>query len=104
MNLVAKEFVASRTDGDGVLILSRFTGAARELTEALLVNPYSADECARAIQRAITMPEDDRRQRMRWLRTVVADNDIYRWVSAITSTLVGLRAARDLRPLPAEAQ
>lgn len=79
MNLVAKEFVASRTDNDGVLILSSFTGAARELASALPINPFSADQIADAIHRALTMPTDERRRRMRALRAAVRENNIYRW-------------------------
>ena len=87
MNLVAKEFVASRTDGDGALILSQFTGAARELTSALLVNPFSADEMADAIMNALTMPEDERRRRMQKMRAAVADNNVYRWAGKFLSAL-----------------
>jgi trehalose 6-phosphate synthase len=87
MNLVAKEFVASRTDGDGTLILSQFTGAARELTSALLVNPFSADEMADAILQALTMPEDDRRRRMQKMRESVAANNVYRWAGKFLSAL-----------------
>ncbi len=79
MNLVAKEYVASRTDEDGVLVLSNFTGAARELGSALLVNPFSVDEMADALRRALTMPREERRRRMRTLRRVVRENNIYSW-------------------------
>jgi trehalose 6-phosphate synthase len=84
---VAKEFVASRTDGDGTLILSQFTGAARELTSALLVNPFSADEMAEAILQALTMPEDERRRRMQKMRESVAANNVYRWAGKFLSAL-----------------
>jgi trehalose 6-phosphate synthase len=87
MNLVSKEFVASRFDDDGVLILSRFTGAARELKEAVLVNPYAIDETAEAIRQALEMPADERRKRMQRLRGVVADHNIYRWAGKYLSTL-----------------
>ena len=87
MNLVAKEFVASRTDEDGVLILSQFTGAARELTDALLVNPFAADEMADAILHALTMPEDERRRRMAKMREAVAENNVYRWAGKFLSAL-----------------
>lgn len=79
MNLVAKEFVSSRTDGDGVLVLSMHTGAARELLDALLVNPYDIDQMADAMYEAYLMPEDVRRQRMAKMRTQVRINDVYRW-------------------------
>jgi len=88
MNLVAKEFVASRFDEDGVLLLSPFTGAARELTEALLVNPYATDHFAEAIKTAVEMPEEERRRRMRKMRDVVRENNIYKWAADIISELV----------------
>jgi len=87
MNLVAKEFVSSRVDGDGVLILSRFTGAARELTEALLINPYATDDFAGAIKDAIEMPKEQRQARMRKLRQTVEQNNIYRWAGNIINEL-----------------
>jgi alpha,alpha-trehalose-phosphate synthase [UDP-forming] len=88
MNLVAKEFVASRFDEDGVLILSRFTGAARELTDAVLVNPFAIDEMAMALRSALEMPEEERRKRMQKLRGIVAENNIYRWAGKYLSTLL----------------
>jgi trehalose-6-phosphate synthase len=90
MNLVAKEFVASRIDGDGVLILSAFTGAARELTDALIVNPFAIDEMVEAIHRAIIMPAEERRRRMNRMRSVVAANNVYRWAGKILLTLSGM--------------
>jgi trehalose 6-phosphate synthase len=90
MNLVAKEFVSSRIDDDGVLILSQFTGAARELTEALLVNPYATDDFAESIKKAIEMPTEQRQARMRKLRQVVEENNIYRWAGNIISELANL--------------
>ena len=88
MNLVSKEFVASRTDEDGVLILSRYTGAARELTNAVLVNPLAMNEMAEAIHLALTMSPEERRRRMQRLRETVAANDIYRWAGKFLSALV----------------
>jgi trehalose 6-phosphate synthase len=88
MNLVAKEYVSSRFDEDGVLILSQFTGAARELTDALLVNPYNVEEMADAIRLALEMPEAERRRRMQKMRTAVADNNIYRWAGKAVSALL----------------
>jgi trehalose 6-phosphate synthase len=88
MNLVAKEFVASRFDGDGALILSRFTGAARELTSAVLVNPFAVDEVADAIHLTLQMPEDERRKRMQKMRTVVEENNVYRWAGKLLSALL----------------
>jgi len=88
MNLVAKEFVASRYDENGVLILSSFAGAARELTDALLVNPFSIDEMAEAIHRAVTMGPAECRKRMQRLRAATAENNIYRWAGKILLTLL----------------
>ena len=88
MNLVAKEFVASRFDGDGVLILSPFTGAARELTEALLVNPYATDHFAEAIKAAVEMPQEERQRRMLRMRETVRENNVYKWAGDIISELV----------------
>jgi trehalose 6-phosphate synthase len=88
MNLVAKEYVASRVDEDGVLILSDFTGASRELTDAIIVNPFSEEESVEAIRQALEMPEEERRKRMRKMRAVVAENNIYRWAGKIISALL----------------
>jgi len=90
MNLVAKEFVASRVDGDGVLILSQFAGAAAELQEAILINPFAIDEFARKIKEAIEMPEMERRRRMKNMRETVASNNIYRWGGSIVSKLISM--------------
>jgi len=90
MNIVAKEFVSSRIDEDGMLILSRFTGAARELTEALLINPYATDDFAESIKKAIEMPEEHRKAKMKKLRQIVEENNIYRWAGNIISELVNL--------------
>jgi trehalose 6-phosphate synthase len=79
MNLVAKEFVAAREDERGVLVLSQFTGAARELTEALIVNPYDLDEASSALATALTMSPDEQRERMRSMRAFVAEFNVYRW-------------------------
>ena len=79
MNLVAKEFVAARDDEQGVLILSQFAGASRELSEALVVNPYDADQCAAALDAALNMPAAEQRDRMRMMRGVVREFNVYRW-------------------------
>jgi trehalose 6-phosphate synthase len=79
MNLVAKEFVAARDDEAGVLLLSQFTGAARELPEALVVNPYDADQCATALDAALTMPLRMQRARMRLMRGLLREFNVYRW-------------------------
>jgi trehalose 6-phosphate synthase len=85
MNLVSKEFVAARSDEHGVLILSEFTGAARELTDALIVNPYAIDQLAEVYQTALTMPAGEQQRRMRRMRRQVADNNIYRWAGMLLS-------------------
>ncbi|WP_242343335.1 bifunctional alpha,alpha-trehalose-phosphate synthase (UDP-forming)/trehalose-phosphatase [Anaeromyxobacter terrae] len=87
MNLVAKEFVASRPDGDGVLVLSELAGAAAELAEALLVNPYDLQQTAAAFHRALTMPEDERRTRMAALRQRVFGYDVHAWARAFLARL-----------------
>src|SRR5262249_53225487 len=79
MNLVAKEFVAAHCDAAGVLILSEFAGAARQLREALLVNPYDVDAMAESIERALNMPENEQRARMRQLNTRVSRFDVHHW-------------------------
>ena len=83
MNLVAKEFVASRDDEQGVLVLSQFTGAARELHDALPVNPYHVDQCADTFDRALRMPTDEQRVRMRSMRRLVQEHNVYRWAGAM---------------------
>jgi trehalose 6-phosphate synthase len=83
MNLVAKEFVASRDDEQGVLVLSQFTGAARELHDALPVNPYHVDQCAEVMDRALRMPLDEQRVRMRSMRRLVQEHNVYRWAGAM---------------------
>ena len=90
MNLVAKEFVSARVDGDGVLILSRFTGAAGEMKEALLINPFDIAEFARKIGEAIEMPEAERRRRMKAMRETVAGNNIYRWGGSMVARLISI--------------
>lgn len=79
MNLVAKEFVAARDDERGVLVLSQFTGAAHELHEALIVNPYHVEQTAEALYRGLTMPEFEQQERMRSMRDLVRDFNVYRW-------------------------
>jgi trehalose 6-phosphate synthase len=83
MNLVAKEFVAARDDRRGVLILSPFTGAAREMPEALLVNPYATDAFADALNTALTMPVEEQQRRMQRMRAQVAEHNIYRWAGLL---------------------
>jgi trehalose 6-phosphate synthase len=83
MNLVAKEFIASRPDLRGVLVLSRFTGAARELREALDVNPFAVDEFACVLHKALSMPDAEQERRMRALRARVEEHTIYDWAAAV---------------------
>jgi trehalose 6-phosphate synthase/phosphatase len=105
MNLVAKEFVASRTDGDGVLVLSEFAGAAWELPEALQVNPYDTEATAEVIFRALSMEPEERRARLTPLRERVATFDVHRWVSNFMDQLERVTdpAARALSPAAGEA-
>jgi trehalose 6-phosphate synthase len=94
MNLVAKEFVAAREDERGVLILSRFTGAARELRDALIVNPYDIEQLADSIRTALEMPVAEQRARMRRMREIVRDRNIYRWAAELITDLAQLRIER----------
>ncbi len=95
MNLVAKEYVAARHDLRGVLVLSRFTGAAQELTDAVLINPFAVDEFAQALRLALEMPEEEQERRMRRLRQIVTDNNIYRWAGMLLSEAGKLVNARE---------
>jgi trehalose 6-phosphate synthase len=91
MNLVAKEFVAARDDERGVLVLSRFTGAAAELSEALLVNPYDLEEASSALATAVAMPVEEQADRMRAMRDVVAEFNVYRWAGRMLSDAARVR-------------
>src|SRR5262249_38956140 len=91
MNLVAKEFVASRDDESGVLILSSFAGAALELSDALVVNPYDVQQLAAAIQRALEMSDSEQTERMRRMRQSVRENNVYRWAANLLSDLTEIR-------------
>jgi trehalose 6-phosphate synthase len=91
MNLVAKEFLAARSDESGVLILSQFTGAARELRDALLVNPYDIDQTAEAIRAALEMEPEDKQLRVRRMRKVIKEHNIYRWAGNLITELCELR-------------
>jgi trehalose 6-phosphate synthase len=91
MNLVAKEFVAARDDDEGVLLLSRFTGAARELKDALLVNPYDLDEASAALRSALEMSRAEQRERMRAMRAQVAEWNVYRWAGCMLDDAARLR-------------
>jgi trehalose 6-phosphate synthase len=91
MNLVAKEFIASRDDERGVLVLSEFTGASRELPEALIVNPYDIDQCAAALHLALNMPLAEQRDRMRLMRGLIREFNIYRWAGRMLLDAAGMR-------------
>jgi len=91
MNLVAKEYVATRADERGVLILSRFTGASHELQDALIVNPYDADELAASIHRALEMPPEEASTRVQCMRAVIREHNVYRWAAGLITELVKIR-------------
>ena len=91
MNLVAKEFVAARSDERGVLILSQFTGAARELRDALLVNPYDIDETAEALRLALEMDAEEKKVRMQRMRKTVREHNVYRWAGSLIAELCEVR-------------
>jgi trehalose 6-phosphate synthase len=94
MNLVCKEFVAARDDERGVLILSRFAGAAREMPEALVVNPYDVEETADALYQSLTMPPAEQRERMASLRSTVHEYNVYRWAGRMLADAARLRLRR----------
>src|SRR5229473_147170 len=91
MNLVAKEFVAAREDERGALILSTFAGAAHELSDALLVNPYDISQLAESIHRALEMPEEEQARRMQRMRHTVREHNVYRWAANLLSDLTEIR-------------
>ncbi|MGP8157205.1 MAG: trehalose-6-phosphate synthase [Candidatus Acidiferrales bacterium] len=91
MNLVAKEFVAAREDEGGALILSQFTGAARELTDAIIVNPYDTEQLSEAIRVALEMDPDERRTRMQHMRRIVREHNVYRWAGSLITELSEIR-------------
>ncbi|HUU24750.1 MAG TPA: trehalose-6-phosphate synthase [Methyloceanibacter sp.] len=97
MNLVAKEFVASRDDEQGVLILSSFAGASRELSEALIVNPYDTAAMSAALQRALLMPKDEQRERMRLMRDLLRERNVYRWAALMLTDASRLRKRDRIR-------
>jgi trehalose-6-phosphate synthase len=91
MNLVAKEFLAARRDERGVLILSQFTGAARELRDALLVNPYDIDQTAEAIRAALEMEPEEKQLRVHRMRKIIREHNIYHWAGNLITELVEVR-------------
>ena len=96
MNLVAKEFVAARDDEDGVLILSTFAGASRELAEAVLINPFDVNETAGAMEIAMRMGRDERQSRMNLMRRTVKENNVYRWAGRMLMDASRLRQRQSL--------
>jgi trehalose 6-phosphate synthase len=96
MNLIAKEFVAARTDLRGVLVLSEFTGAARELNEALIVNPYDLESSSEALAAALTMPVDEQQDRMRSMRSLLVQFNVYRWAGEMLIDAARLRSQERL--------
>jgi len=90
MNLVAKEFVAARDDEQGVLVLSSLTGAAQELEDALVINPYDVDGFASVLAQALEMPAAERARRMRAMRKIVAGRNVFSWASDILEGLESL--------------
>ncbi len=103
MNLVAKEFIASRNDDQGVLILSVFTGAARELRDALLVNPYDIEQTTEAIRAALEMDAEDRQARMQRMRKIVREQNVYRWAGTLIGGLCEVRLEQPTKPAAAVA-
>jgi trehalose 6-phosphate synthase len=94
MNLVSKEFVAARDDERGVLVLSQFAGASRELPEALIVNPYDIEQAAEALHMALTMPEQEQRDRMRSMRSLIQEFNVYRWAGRMLLDAARMRQRR----------
>jgi len=90
MNLVAKEFVASRADGDAMLVLSRFAGAARELVDAILVNPFDQEQFSDGLYEALTIAPEERRRRMEKMRGVIREHNVFRWAGQVLADLLRL--------------
>jgi trehalose 6-phosphate synthase len=101
MNLVAKEFVAARDDERGVLILSTFAGASRELSEALIVNPYHTHEMAEAMHHALAMPAAEQQARMRQMRALVRSRNVYRWAGQMLLDAASLRRRGEIEAIAA---
>jgi len=92
MNLVAKEYVVAQESGDGVLILSEFAGAARELSDAIIINPYDTEHFADAIYHAAEMEAGERKTRMERMRRIVDENNIYRWAANFITDLAATQS------------
>ncbi len=107
MNLVAKEFVASRPDQTGVLVLSEMAGAAKEMGEALIINPFHSDDFARALEQALTMPVEEQIRRNQLLQERLRRYDVNRWAEDFVQAMVSTQkteAARRARSLSGKAQ
>jgi len=91
MNLVAKEFISARDEESGVLILSQFTGASRELRDALIVNPYDIEDMADAIRKALEMDPVEQKARMRSMRQALKNRNIYYWAADLITALAQVR-------------
>ncbi|MFO0974171.1 MAG: trehalose-6-phosphate synthase [Phycisphaerae bacterium] len=103
MNLVAKEYVAAKDPGEGALILSEFAGAARELADALLINPYDTEQFADAIHRGLTLSPEERFERMTRLQTAVQKHNVYRWAAGLLTSLAGTRG-HQVGPAPSSTE
>jgi len=101
MNLVAKEYVSARTDNGGALVLSSFTGAAREMNDALIVNPYDIEETAKAIYKGLTMNAEERVERMTRLRHQIASNNVYTWAGRFLAEVKAISELRESRAMGA---
>lgn len=98
MNLVAKEYIAAKNVNDGVLVLSQFTGAARELSQALLINPYDTESFADTLAIALNMDTGERANRLRALRETVEKNNIYRWAGKVFTIFDSLHGLSEVSP------
>jgi trehalose 6-phosphate synthase len=95
MNLVAKEYIGAREVGNGVLILSQFTGASRELKDALVVNPYDIEQMAEAIRQALEMSPEEQKDRRQRMQETLKERNIYRWAADLISGLAQIRLGKD---------
>ncbi len=100
MNLVAKEYIAAKNDLNGVLLLSRFTGAARELRDAILINPFDRDSFADSIRRALDMEAEEKRSRLSVMREYLAETNIFYWAGAFITELTKLQGGALHEPVP----
>ena len=91
MNLVAKEFIASRNQNDGVLILSQFAGASQELLGATIINPYDIEQTADAIKSALEMPKETQHHKMKQMRRVIMGHNVYSWAADILKTMTSIQ-------------